>query len=207
MTPPRLPPVAAAQRYFEEMFDASDDPWGFRTRWYEERKRALTLAALPDARYASAYEPGCANGELSAMLAGRCDRLRVSDGTAAAVTLARTRLSPLPQVRVEQAWVPDQWPDETFDLVVVSELGYFLDREALDRLVQRILGSLRDGGTVLACHWRRPIAGFGTTGDEVHAVLGQRLALPRLSCLVEDDLRLEVWCRDPRSVGTREGLS
>src|ERR1700712_2065045 len=73
--------------YFDAMFQASADPWKYKERWYEERKRALTLACLPQRRYASGYEPGCANGELSAALAGRCDRLLISDGTAAAAEL------------------------------------------------------------------------------------------------------------------------
>ena len=34
-------------RYFAELFAASDDPWAFRSRWYEKRKRDLVMAALP----------------------------------------------------------------------------------------------------------------------------------------------------------------
>lgn len=202
----RADTMPSTKHYFEAMFAESDDPWGFRSRWYEVRKRALTLACLPQARYASAYEPGCANGELSAALATRCDALRVSDGTPAAVHLARARLAAFDHVEVVQAWVPDDWPDAQFDLIVISELGYFLSRESLDLLATKMLGSLSERGTVLACHWRRPIAGFALDGDIVHDVLDMRLSLPRLSRLVEEDLRIEVWCRDARSVGTREGL-
>ena len=71
--------------YFDGLFAASPDPWGFESRWYEHRKRALTLACLPSLRYRYGYEPGCANGELSAALADRCDRLLVSDGAEKAV--------------------------------------------------------------------------------------------------------------------------
>ena len=56
---------------FDRLFEASEDPWGFRTRWYEARKRSITLACLPEAHYQNAYEPGCANGELAAALAPR----------------------------------------------------------------------------------------------------------------------------------------
>ena len=34
--------------YFDGVYAAGPDPWGFTDRWYEERKRAVTLAALPD---------------------------------------------------------------------------------------------------------------------------------------------------------------
>jgi SAM-dependent methyltransferase len=192
---------------FRSLFARSDDPWMFRSRWYEARKRALTLACLPAPRYGSGYEPGCANGELSAALAERCDRLTISDGVTAAVELARARVAGLPNVRVLQAWVPQQWPDETFDLIVISELGYFLDREQLVLMATKVLSSLRPGGTVLACHWRWPIEQGELDGDTVHQILQQHLQMPRLCSLLEPDFRLDIWCQDGRSVAAREGLT
>ncbi len=44
--------------YFTELYRAADDPWRLGGSWYEERKRALTTAALPRARFRSAFEPG-----------------------------------------------------------------------------------------------------------------------------------------------------
>jgi SAM-dependent methyltransferase len=192
--------------YFEALFRANDDPWKFRSRWYEERKRALTLACLPARRYEMAYEPGCANGELSAALAERCDRLVASDGAAAAVEIARGRLATLAHVEVRQMWIPDEWPQQSFDLIVVSELAYYLDGAAIETLVHRIRGSLRPGGTVLACHWRRRIEGCLFDGNEVHRLMNQHLQLHMLSDVVEPDLRLQVWCTDAQSVAHREGL-
>ncbi|EPN67648.1 methyltransferase, partial [Pseudomonas syringae pv. actinidiae ICMP 19101] len=63
--------MSVADSYFDELFRNNDDPWAFKQRWYERRKRALTLAALPRERYRAIFEPGCANGELSADLAER----------------------------------------------------------------------------------------------------------------------------------------
>ena len=177
-----------------------------RWRWYEARKRALTLACLPALRYASGYEPGCANGELSAALAARCDRLLVSDGSARAVELTRARVFDLPHVQVRQAWLPAEWPADTFDLIVISELGYFLGHEALDGLAAKARASLRTGGTLLACHWRWPIQGGALDGDAVHRRLTQQLDLPLLSQVQELDFRLDVWSEDARSVAQREGF-
>ncbi len=198
-------PVADPAANFEALFSQNADPWAFKTRWYEVRKRALTLAALPEQRYLSGYEPGCANGELSAALAARCDRLLVTDGAAAAVRWARERLAPWAHVNVAQAWLPAQWPAESFDLIVISELAYYLSIDELDRLAQRIKQSLLSGGTVLACHWRHPIEGCALDGDGVHERLHSALALSPLSVLVERDFRIDVWSSDPRSVPEREG--
>lgn len=200
------PVTSTDAAYFDALFDSADDPWQFRTRWYETRKRALTLACLPTARYGRGYEPGCANGELTAALATRCDRLLASDGAERAVALARTRLRGLDHVRVVQAWLPQDWPAGTFDLVVLSELGYYLDRDALKSLTRRLLASLSPNGTVVACHWRPPIAGCALNGDEVHAALDEQLALSRMCSVVEPDLRMDVWCTDGTSVAERERL-
>jgi len=192
--------------YFDALFDAGDDPWRFRTRWYEARKRALTLACLPAPRYASAYEPACANGELSAALASRCDQLLVSDVADRAVALARARLRVFEHVTVSKACLPRDWPETTFELIVLSEFCYYLDTTDLRTLAQQVLASLRPGGTVLACHWRRQIAGGLLNGDQVHEILGEQLSLPHLCGVVEPDLRIDVWSLDPRSVAEREGL-
>lgn len=194
--------------YFDAMFATDDDPWRFKSRWYEARKRALTLAALPARHYVNAFEPGCANGELSATLAERCDRLLAMDGAERAVALAIERLAGLRHVTVSQGWMPQAWPaGERFDLIVISELGYFLTPAALDALAQRTRDALLPGGTVLACHWRRAIEGCELAGDEVHQRLHAGLNMPHLAEWVDADLRLAVWCQDSRSVGEREGLS
>ena len=197
--------------YFDSLFTLDVDPWQFKSRWYESRKRALTLACLPQLRYASAYEPGCANGELSAALASRCDHLLVSDGSTEAVTLATARLAGFSNVQVRQVWVPQQWPAETFDLIVHSEFGFYLGAEDLDGLADRTTQSLSAGATVLACHWRRPIEGCEFSGDEVHQRLLRQMlksiALTQVCQVLEPDLRLDAWCCDARSVAQREGFA
>lgn len=198
-----MPPDSS---YFARMFEGNDDPWSFRSRWYEERKRALTLAALPQRRYARAYEPGCANGELSVGLVERCDSLLCSDGTPRAVELARQRLAAHAQVSVSQAWVPEDWPDGKFDLIVISELGYFLSPEALDRVAALSRAALTPGGTVLACHWRWPIAGCELGGDAVSKRLDAGLQLPLCTRIDDRDFLLDLWFGDGRSLGQREGL-
>ncbi len=193
--------------HFDAIFAAGDDPWSYRTRWYEARKRNLTLACLPATRYASGYEPGCANGELSAALAPRCERLLISDGSAEAVGAARARTRHLPRVDVRQAWLPAQWPDEKFDLIVISEWAYYLGAADLDVLVLKIKASMEPGGTLVACHWRRPIPGCESSGDAVNQRLGSQLGWPRLIGLEDADFRLDVWSGDARSVAEREGFA
>jgi len=192
--------------YFDAMFAESDDPWKFRSRWYERRKRALTLACLPAERYVHGFEPGCANGELSARLATRCDRLLVSDGIDKAVALTRQRLKGQPHVQVRKAWMPAEWPRDKFDLIVLSEFLFYLQPEAVEEIGSKAKETLLPGGVILACHWRHPIAECVLTGDDAHDILQRVIGLPRSCQVLEPDLRLEVWSAGP-SVAEKEGLS
>jgi SAM-dependent methyltransferase len=199
-----MKPLPNAADYFAGLYRQSDDPWLLRDRWYERRKRALTLAALPDERYPSAYEPGCANGELTVELAARCDVLLATDLNADAVELARRRVDHLAHVRVERRATPEEWPNAAFDLIVVSEMAYYLDDTQLAQLAGKLRGTLNPGGTVIACHWRRPIEGWPHSGDFVHEQLRASLALLSISRYTDDDLVLDVWSSDNRSVHQRE---
>ncbi len=136
----------------------------------------------------------------------RCARLLVSDGSSTAVQLAQQRLAGFAHVEVRQAWVPTQWPDEQFDLIVISELAYFLTADALGELIRKMLRSLSPGGTVLACHWRRRSDDCEFNGDLLHRRLGSGLGLPHLSRVIEPDVRVDVWSSDPRSVAQHEGF-
>ncbi|MES2280781.1 MAG: SAM-dependent methyltransferase [Pseudomonadota bacterium] len=192
--------------YFEAMFKKSDDPWGFQTRWYEKRKRALTLACLPADRYAHGFEPGCANGELAARLATRCDKLLASDGIDKAVALSRARLKDHANVEVRKAWVPRDWPKDRFDLIVLSEFLFYLQPEVVEEIACKAQETLLPGGVILACHWRHPIEHCAITGDDAHDTLERHIALPNCCHLVEPDLRIDVWSAGP-TVAEREGLS
>ncbi|AMK31263.1 Methyltransferase type 12 [Pseudomonas putida] len=75
-------------QYFADLYADNDDPWAFRTRWYERRKRDLALASLPRQYYERVFEPACANGELSILLSERCAELLCQDIDPTAVALA-----------------------------------------------------------------------------------------------------------------------
>ena len=190
----------------DEFYNKSSDPWGFRTRWYERRKREILVASLPQARFGSCWELGCSVGELTAALAPRCERLFATDGNARAVEEARTRVRDFPHVAIEQQIHPEDWPAEQFDLIVFSELGYNFDASSLGAIASRLGDALLPSGTIVASHWRYPIVGCAINGDEVHQILSSTLALPRLVQHAEADFVLEIWSADARSVAERENM-
>lgn len=178
--------------YFEALYEVKDDPWGLGANWYEQRKRAITEAALTRPRFRSAFEPGCAIGLLTELLAPRCDALLAADLADSAVAATRRRMADQPHVQVRRIAVPAQWPSERFDLIVLSEMGYYCDRTDLSRLIRRTVGSLEPDGVVLACHWRHPPLGYPLTGDQVHAALIAESGLDVIVSHLEEDFRLDV---------------
>jgi len=198
-----LPPA-----YFDSLYAKSADPWSLSSRWYERRKYDVTLASLPKPRFRNGFEPGCSVGVLSQGLAARCDQLLATDVSAVAVATTRERLRDCPNVTVEQSSVPTQWPKGEFDLIVLSEIGYYLVRSDLEVLVDRTVASLSADGVVAAVHWRHPVADYPLTGDTVHEIIGTRVGLQSLVSHVEPDFRLDVFARPAtRSVAAAEGLT
>jgi SAM-dependent methyltransferase len=193
--------------YFEAMYAESADPWGFATRWYERRKYALTMAALPREHYRRGFEPGCSIGVLTARLARRCASLLATDIAPAAVAAARERLASYGGVEVGQLAVPQDWPAGHFDLIVLSELGYYLSADDLELLVDRSVSSLEPGGSLVAVHWRHPVTDYPLRGDDVHDLLASSPDLHRLVRHEESDLLLEVFETEPAmSVAQRTGM-
>ena len=187
--------------------DGGEDPWGFTDRWYEQRKQAITLASLPRRHFGRAFEPGCSIGVLTALLAPRCEDLLATDVAQAALVQARRRTSRFPQVRIERASVPAQWPDGEFDLIVLSEIGYYCGSDDLARLAERATSSLAADGVLVACHWRHPVAEYPIGGDDVHAALRAQSGLAPLAQHMEEDFVLDVLVRSPAvSVARATGL-
>ena len=158
-----LPP-----RYFEDVYRANDDPWEFATSPYESEKYAATVAALPKDRYHSGFEIGCSIGVLTRGLAARCDTLFSVDVVELVLDQARERCRDLPQVRLARMVVPDEFPDDTFDLIVVSEVGYYWSPATLQVAKARIAGALEPGGHLLLVHWTPFVHDYPLTGDQVH---------------------------------------
>ena len=139
-----MAPVRRA--YFERLYAASDAPWDFESSWYERRKYALTLAALPRPRYRSAFEPGCSFGELTELLAPRCDALLAYEMIPDVAERARSRFAGRSHVEIQTLAIPEAWPRRALDLVILSEVAYYLSESGLDDLASSLEKNLEPGG-------------------------------------------------------------
>lgn len=191
---------------FDAMFAQDDDPWRFETSWYEARKRSLTLAVLGRERYAAVLDIGCSTGVLTAELAGRADHVTAIDASAAALRKAGTRLRDHEHVELVHGSTGSDLPRTSYDLVVLSEVGYFLTGAELLALLRWVRGLLAPQGEILLCHWLRPTRDVPLDGPLVHRQARAALDLPLAASYADDDLLLDVWTSSG-SVATREGIA
>jgi SAM-dependent methyltransferase len=125
--------------------------------------------AMPQPRSRSALEVGCWIGVLTRLLAARCDSLLAIDVAQAPLNEARRRCADLPGVGFEQMFVPEQWPDGVFDLILLSEVVYYLSREDVGSLATRVTHSLARDGCVILVHWTGS-TNYPLSGDEAVAL-------------------------------------
>jgi trans-aconitate methyltransferase len=178
--------------YFDSLYAAHDDPWGLSSRWYERRKYDLTMASLPRAHYRNAFEPGCSIGVLTARLAPRCDSLLAMDVSRASLDRASNRDLP-PSVRLRQGALPDDWPIEVFDLIVLSEIGYYFSKADLDVVVGHLQHSLSPDGHLVAVHWRPRVSDYPLGGEEVHETLRTTAGLIGVAQYLDEYVMLDVF--------------
>ena len=168
----RVPPRGSTPlTRFAGLYEADADPWGTATREYEKRKRHVTMACLPRPRYCRALDAGCGTGLLTAELASRCDEVVAFDGVAAAVCSTREATAGFENVRVELACLPLEMPPGPFDLVVFSEVLYYLGHADLAATLTATEARAKPGADILAVDWRPPTHDAPRDADDAHAQL------------------------------------
>jgi SAM-dependent methyltransferase len=192
--------------YFDRMYEASADPWQLGERWYEQRKFAITLALLPLPRYRHAFEPGCSVGVLTELLARRCDHVTATDVAQAALDAARERLADA-NVTLMRRSLDEAWPATDFDLIVLSEVGYYLQASALREILDRELPRLENPATIIAVHWRHSVEDYPMTGDQTNGVIAATAGLHRIGGYQDRDVAVEVFdTATSASVAARTGV-
>ena len=187
--------------YFDRIYREQEDPWNFETSDYEREKYAVTMAALPERTFPRALEIGCSIGVLTEQLASRCDVLVAVDPAERALVSARKRLGSAANVEFRRMSVPAEFPEGPFDLIVISEVGYYWSQGDLQTAIGKVQASLGPGGVLLLVHYTPYVPDYPLTGDEVHAAFTQGLrGFDRIQESRHERYRLDVF----RKHGIRE---
>lgn len=149
--------MGTPQRHLDELYRGTDDPWTFRTSSYERARFEATLAALSHARYRHILELGCGNGELAHRLATRSESYTGLDAVENAIISARVAV---PEGLFVQEFIPCSLPEGDYDLIVLSEILYFLDADTLTLLANQLDARWPQAG-ILAVTW------LGASGNDI----------------------------------------
>lgn len=138
------------QTFWDDIF-RDVDPWNYASP-YEQEKYDRQLDLLPEAP-GLVLELACAEGRFTERLAPRVGQLIATDIASKAVERARARCSALGNVEVRQLdLIADPLP-EGLDLIVCSEVLYFLKgTDQLAEVAARFAAALKPGGRILAAH-------------------------------------------------------
>lgn len=185
-----------ASEYFDALYQEKDDPWDFQTSRYERDKYDATLACLPRGRYARGFEAGCSIGVLTRRLADRCEMLVACDGSAVPLKHASERCSPCPHVSFMHAAIPDQWPPGHFDLIMLSEVLYYLAPLELARCAEKVAASLDREGDMIMVHYIGA-TDYPLSGDAAATLFGEGISpfARHMQSIRGSRYRIDVWRR------------
>lgn len=179
------------RNHFERLYAAQIDPWRFRDSAYERDKYAATMQAMPRARFAKCLELGCSIGVLSKMLAGRCDAVVAVDTSETALAEARRTCAGL-SIDFRQMHLPNGDLGRGFDLVVASEVLYYLDPGSLTLLARRLVERVNPAAVCIAVHWTGE-TDYPTTADSAIEIFEREASLMRTAHHTTRHYRLDVW--------------
>jgi len=180
---------------FEDKYRHDADPWNFRSSVYERGRYMQTMASLGRERYEYAFEPGCSIGELTVMLAGRCNRVLATEVSPSAAQRAVIRCADLPGVEIQCSDLKAAMPTGSFDLTVLSEIAYYFDTPEIAAMAERFAAHLVSGGELIAVHWLGHSPDHVLHGDEAHQVLLDTLPMMHVAGQRFAGFRIDRWVK------------
>ncbi|MGW0161099.1 methyltransferase domain-containing protein [Mycobacterium sp. NPDC003323] len=175
---------------FDALLGDIDDPWRLDDFVYDRRRVALVLACLGRERYHRILEIGCGTGQLAEELTGRADQVVALDASPRALEIARRRTDAVGWV---QGVAPAELPDETFDAIILSEVGYHLDGPDLTATLRFARRHLSAHGEVVLAHRRELTSTTPLDGSAVHEQAAAVLDLPLRARYEDADIVVEAW--------------
>lgn len=140
------------RRGFWDRYFATEDPWNYRSP-YEQEKYRRQLEILPEAPIGRALELACAEGHFTTLLAPRVGRLAATDIAAVAVQRARQRCRDQTNIEFGVLDLSSDDLPQGLDLIVCSEVLYYLDDVAeLRRVAGKLVSALAPGGSLVTAH-------------------------------------------------------
>jgi len=150
---------------FDTLFTQSADPWDYDVAPYEQVRFARTIAALDGRQFRQGLEVACAAGSLTEMIAPHCNHLLALDASRAALDHARRRLAPWPHVDIRLARMPEQLPEGRFDLIMLSDMLYYLGLSGLQNFLATLIERAEPDAMIVLVDYLGPM-GIAINGEK-----------------------------------------
>ena len=151
-----------------------EDPFGFASP-YEIGKYEHTIKLLSNRHYGNALETGAAEGIFTEMLAPLCDRLTALEIAEIAVERGKKRTSRFDHVDFIQGALPNDLPQGSFDLIILSDVLIYFPKEILVKLLKTIESQTAQDGIIFCLHY------LGNFGAPLAGLKAQEIARQTLS--------------------------
>ncbi|MCC2643556.1 MAG: glycosyl transferase family 2 [Nitrospira sp.] len=159
---------------FEKVFQEREDPWRY-TSPYEQTKYQRTLALIPEGIEA-ALEIGCAEGHFTVQLAPRVKTLTACDIAETALQRAAPRCAMFPHVRFARLDLVSEPLPGPVDLVICSEMLYFVGSiERLRNVAKKIGHALNHNGYLVMAHMNLLVDDPHQSGFDFQLPFGARV--------------------------------
>jgi hypothetical protein len=110
-------------------------------------------------------------------------------------------------VTLTRSSLDSPWPQGHFDLVMLSEVGYYLSAETLRAVFDRECPRLAPGATVMAAHWRHRVAEYPLSGDQTNDIVAATEGLHHVAGYRDEDMVIDVFdTATAISVAARTGV-
>jgi len=156
------------EKHFEELYRKKPDPWNYKNYEFEKEKYLKTLQAIPD-EVETVWEIGSSEGLFTQYLLESGKRVLGVDISATALERAQERLKDYgDRIRLQRLDITKEDIDGTFDLILASEILYYLGgKNILLLLEDKFYRHLRPGGYFLLCH-------FYPSGKIIHDIYREK---------------------------------
>ncbi|NRS92914.1 hypothetical protein HNQ03_001998 [Chryseobacterium sp. 16F] len=108
---------------------------------------------------------------------------------------AEKRCEKLKNVSFRNLNFASELPNDQFDLIVISEVAYYLSPEDWEIAILNLLNILSLHGQVILVHWLPKVHDYPQTGDEVHDTFRNLMSekMKNIFCDRKENYRIDLW--------------
>jgi SAM-dependent methyltransferase len=138
------------RQHFETFYSRTTrDAWGYEQSTFCHRRFAILVEMLPQEPIGAALEVGCAEGHFTQMLSQHAKQVVACDISEVAIKRAEYNCAGLKNVSFVRVDVREGLPAGSFDLILCSDVLYYLSKKEAARVLESFARILRPGALLM----------------------------------------------------------